>query len=96
MSISMERFSSDGRFLTYDPFPVSLRPVTVFQLQCRSCGYEPDGAVTPPEALPQVPRRILGTFCPSWKHPGQRQPVLTRSGWARGVRDLPLVSRYSG
>lgn len=53
MSISMERFASDGHFLSYDPHPSVLHAVTVFQLQCRSCGFEPEGAVTPPRLCPK-------------------------------------------
>ena len=47
MSISMERFGSAGRFATYNPFAASVQRVTIFQVQCRSCGYEPDDTVTP-------------------------------------------------
>jgi len=53
MSISMERFASHGHFLTYDPFAAMARPTTVFQLQCRSCGFEPESAVTPPKLCPK-------------------------------------------
>lgn len=53
MSISMERFASEGRFLSYNPFPVSLRPVTVFHLQCRGCGFEPEASITPPKICPK-------------------------------------------
>ncbi len=53
MSISMDRFASQGRFLTYDPFAAQLQPTVVFKLQCRSCGFEPEGAVTPPKLCPK-------------------------------------------
>ena len=53
MSISTERFGSHGHFATYNPFQASSTRVTVFQLQCRSCGFEPDGAVTPPRFCPK-------------------------------------------
>lgn len=53
MSISMERFASNGHFLSYDPFAVTGRAVSVFTLQCRSCGFEPEGAVTPPKLCPK-------------------------------------------
>ena len=53
MSISMERFGSDGHFATYNPFPpIQARPA-VFQLQCRCCGFEPDNVVTPPRLCPK-------------------------------------------
>lgn len=53
MSISMERFASTGRFLKYDPYVTEEHAVAVFQLQCRSCGFEPEGAVTPPRYCPK-------------------------------------------
>ena len=53
MSISMEKFASEGHFATYNPFPPSERRVNVFSLQCRSCGFEPDEAVTPPRLCPK-------------------------------------------
>lgn len=53
MSISMERFASNGHFLSYDPFAAAARTVSVFTLQCRSCGFEPEGVVTPPRLCPK-------------------------------------------
>ena len=53
MSISMERFGSDGHFATYHPVTAGVQRVTIFQLQCRSCGYEPEQAVTPPRLCPK-------------------------------------------
>ena len=53
MSISMERFGSEGHFATYNPHPATPMRTTVFQLQCRCCGYEPEGAVTPPRLCPK-------------------------------------------
>ncbi|MGE5612610.1 MAG: hypothetical protein ACM359_25400 [Bacillota bacterium] len=53
MSISMERFESNGRFATYDPFARSISRIAVFQLQCRNCGYEPEDSVVPPKFCPK-------------------------------------------
>jgi len=53
MSISMERFGSQGQFATFDPHAQSLRRVAIFTLQCRSCGFEPDDAVVPPKICPK-------------------------------------------
>lgn len=53
MSISMERFGSEGHFATYDPFAQVPQRVAVFQMQCRSCGYEPENVVTPPRLCPK-------------------------------------------
>ncbi len=53
MSISMERFGSEGHFATYNPFPPLQARTTVFQLQCRCCGFEPEAVVTPPRLCPK-------------------------------------------
>lgn len=53
MSISMERFGSDGHFASYNPFPASQARTVIFQIQCRACGFEPEGAVTPPRLCPK-------------------------------------------
>jgi predicted Zn-ribbon and HTH transcriptional regulator len=53
MSISMERFASQGEFLTYSADrPILARPA-VFQLQCRSCGFEPEDVVVAPRVCPK-------------------------------------------
>jgi predicted Zn-ribbon and HTH transcriptional regulator len=52
MSISMERFASEGNFTTYDAFHAPQR-VSVFQLQCRSCGFEPEDSVVAPRLCPK-------------------------------------------
>jgi hypothetical protein len=49
----MERFGSEGHFATYDPFAQVPQRVSVFQMQCRSCGYEPENVVTPPRLCPK-------------------------------------------
>ena len=48
MSISADRFESNGHFPTYDPFRGAASKVMIFQLQCRCCGFEPEDVVTPP------------------------------------------------
>lgn len=53
MSISMEKFASEGHFATYNSSPPLSQSLSVFTLQCRSCGFEPDGAVTPPRLCPK-------------------------------------------
>lgn len=53
MSISMDRFESTGQFATYDPFAGGMRRMTVFQLQCRCCGYEPENTVVAPRVCPK-------------------------------------------
>lgn len=53
MSIGMQRFQSEGHFATYDPFARPAEKVGIFQLQCRSCGFEPEDVVTPPRVCPK-------------------------------------------
>ena len=53
MSIGMQRFASEGHFVTYDPFVKSVATVGVFQLQCRSCGFEPEDVVVAPRICPK-------------------------------------------
>ena len=53
MSISMERFESNGQFATYDPFARAISRVAVFQLQCRCCGFEPEDCVVAPKVCPK-------------------------------------------
>ena len=53
MSISMEPFASIGQFPSYDPFARQTGQVMMFQLQCRSCGFEPEDAVVAPRACPK-------------------------------------------
>jgi hypothetical protein len=53
MSISMERFGSEGRFATYDPCTAGVARTAIFQLQCRCCGFEPENVLTPPRLCPK-------------------------------------------
>ena len=54
MSISIERFGSEGHFATYNPFPpIHTQGLAYFTLQCRCCGFEPEGVVTPPRLCPK-------------------------------------------
>jgi hypothetical protein len=54
MSISMERFGSEGHFATYKPVDAApVGRVAIFQIQCRCCGFEPEGAVTAPRLCPK-------------------------------------------
>ena len=53
MSISMDRFASEGQFVSYNPFQSATNRVMVFQVQCRCCGFEPEGVVTPPRLCPK-------------------------------------------
>jgi len=49
----MDRFASEGHFATYNPFQALPTQASVFTLQCRSCGFEPEGVVTAPRLCPK-------------------------------------------
>lgn len=53
MPIGMQRFASEGHFATYDPFAQPAQRVEVFTLQCRACGFEPEGTVEAPPCCPK-------------------------------------------
>ncbi len=53
MSISFERFASEGHFATFDPAQALPSRIQVFQMQCRSCGFEPDDTVVAPRLCPK-------------------------------------------
>jgi hypothetical protein len=53
MSISIDRFVSEGQFASFDPHRQSPKRVAVFQVQCRSCGFEPDDVVIAPRVCPK-------------------------------------------
>lgn len=62
MSISMDRFESHGQFATYDPFARSVSRIAVFQLMCRSCGYEPEDTVVAPRTCPKCNGKVFDRF----------------------------------
>ena len=53
MSISMDRFASEGHFATYDPFNRTDQKVMIFLMQCRCCGYEPEDVIVAPKVCPK-------------------------------------------
>ncbi len=53
MSISMDRFSAEGQFATFDPYARAATRVNVFTVQCRCCGFEPENVVVPPRLCPK-------------------------------------------
>jgi len=53
MSISMERFASDGQFARFNPHAVGSQRVPLFQMQCHCCGFEPEDTVVPPRICPK-------------------------------------------
>lgn len=53
MSISMDRFGSNGLFPTYQVDPPTAAPIAVYMLQCCNCGFEPDNAVVAPRICPK-------------------------------------------
>jgi hypothetical protein len=53
MSISMEGFESHGHFAAYDPHQHHTGRITVFRLECRCCGFEPEDTVVAPRICPK-------------------------------------------
>lgn len=53
MSISTDRFAAEGLHLRYDPYEPAIDRIAVFQMQCRSCGFEPEDSVSPPRSCPK-------------------------------------------
>src|SRR4051812_28366813 len=53
MSISMDRAGAEGDFTAYGAYQDAVPRVAVFQLQCRSCGFEPENAVVAPKICPK-------------------------------------------
>jgi len=53
MSIAMDRFASQGLFPTLSPVYVAEPRVSMFYVQCRSCGFEPDVHGSTPKTCPK-------------------------------------------
>jgi hypothetical protein len=53
MSISMESFAATGQFETFDAYATHNAAPSVFQLQCRCCGFEPETTVRLPGPCPK-------------------------------------------
>ena len=62
MPIGMTKFASEGHFATYDPFARPVETTQVFQLQCRSCGYEPEDVVAAPRICPKCHAKAWERF----------------------------------
>ena len=62
MSIAMERFGSNE----CEPKSRGLNPVSSpafpFRMQCSLCGFEPDGAITPPKRCPKCAGHVFERF----------------------------------
>ena len=68
MSISMERFASEGQFATYNPFPASMHHVSVFQIQ----SVMSSGSFEPP------PVKIVAFSAPSSVQLTAPDPVVSK------------------
>lgn len=80
MSISMDRFAAQGQFATYEPYQALVVRTAIFHLQCRSCGFEPDGqVVTPPRLCPKCHGQAWERFA----RPGSILDNAIRSGPTR-------------
>ena len=62
MSIGADAFAAEGLHLTYDPYEPIVPRVSMFQTQCRSCGYEPEDPLTPPKACPKCSGKAWERF----------------------------------
>jgi len=82
MPVSMDGFRTIGQFATYDPFAKADRSVAVFQIQCRSCGYEPADAVSPPSVCP----KCNGTSFERFARPGSILENAERYSVPRDLR----------
>lgn len=65
MPISVDRFEAQGLFPTYNPFGRSGKPVSMFQVQCCNCGWEPNDIV-----LPKVCPKCHGSSFERFARPG--------------------------
>jgi hypothetical protein len=57
MSISMDRFASEGQFATFDPTVAKCARAVVMKVQCHCCGFEPEEATIPPKICPKCHSR---------------------------------------
>jgi hypothetical protein len=62
MSISMESFASEGHFVRFDPYGITVPRVEVVKVQCRCCGFEPEDVITPPRNCPKCHSRSWERF----------------------------------
>jgi hypothetical protein len=62
MSISMDQFAAEGHFAKYDPHLTATARVSVMKVECRCCGFEPEGAVVPPRICPKCHSRSWSRF----------------------------------
>lgn len=53
MSIAMEKFGSNEQFSEYNASSALQSPAFPYRLQCRTCGFEPLDAITPPPRCPK-------------------------------------------
>lgn len=53
MSFVMSRMIAKGTYASYDPYKTVSERLSVFVVQCRCCGYEPEDMVLPPRTCPK-------------------------------------------
>lgn len=53
MSFVMSRMVAKGAYASFDPHKTMSERFSVFVVQCRCCGYEPEDAVRPPRTCPK-------------------------------------------
>jgi predicted Zn-ribbon and HTH transcriptional regulator len=62
MSISMDQFAAEGHFAKHDPHSTVRARAVVVKIECRCCGFEPEGAVVPPTICPKCHSRAWSRF----------------------------------
>lgn len=62
MSISMEKFASEGQFARFDPHAAFAPRVSVVKIECKCCGFEPEDAVVPPRICPKCHSQAWARF----------------------------------
>jgi rubrerythrin len=62
MSIAMDRFASKGLFPTFNPVVAQQPRVSMYYVQCRSCGFEPEAAERAPRMCPKCGSRSWERF----------------------------------
>ena len=66
MSIAMERFASKNLFPTFSPVVPQQPRVSMYYVQCRNCGFEPEATGSNPRICP----KCSGTSWERFARPG--------------------------
>ncbi len=56
-SFSMQQAMTGKGLTRFDPYQPAIGRITVFQVQCRMCSYEPEDSLHPPKICPKCHSR---------------------------------------